>query len=212
VDAEPPHGSTPVSRQPHLGSGATDATVDPTSGPECRFGFAATDLVDLDIAPDDLADLLAMVQAASVPFHGAHVPLVVHQPSEAERAYDAAEWAADLIRSAGGKVLALTPCADATWTGASLTPRQWNHTAAMTDRLETVCRRFGIDLAVSETVEGRPVRPEGGLDPDRPLRHLLDAGGFLTDGYRPVQLVCPGPLGGPSGLVDRLRGLLRDRG
>lgn len=200
MDADSPHGA---------GTDGPAATA-PTG--ECRLGFAATDLVGLDLAPDDLADLQAMVEETGAPFHGAHVPLVVHQPPEAERSYDAAEWAADLIRSAGGSVLALTPCADETWTGTSLTPRQWNHTAAMVERLEAVCRRFVIDLAVSETVAGQQVRPGGGLDPDRPLRHLLDAGGFLTEGYRPVQLVCPEPLGGPTGLVDRLRGLLRDRG
>ena len=31
-------------------------------------------------------------------FNGAYVPLVIHDPQLAERSYDAAEWAADLIR------------------------------------------------------------------------------------------------------------------
>ena len=80
----------------------------------------------------------------------------------------------------------------------------------MIERLDGVCRRFRLRLAVRETVGDVEV---GGnrIDPERPLRHLLDTGHFGADGFVPAELVCPERPVDEEGLVERFRGLIRDR-
>jgi hypothetical protein len=180
------------------------------------LGHTPADLADLIPVPDDLARLLEVVAGDDRPFQGAHVPLVVHQPPEAERTFDAGEWAADLIRSAAGRVLVLTPYAQPDEDG-SVSARQWNHTAAMIERLDGVCRRFAIELVVPETTGDHPSgrssgEPAGGVSDQLAVHHLLDAGHFIADGYRPVRLVCPErTAAAPPGVIERVREFLGER-
>ncbi len=164
--------------------------------------------------PDDPEDLTAALLDDGRPFNGAFVPLVIHDPLLAERSYDAAEWAADLIRSEGGQCLCVTPFAEKGWVAETpLSPRQWNHTAAMVERLDDLCIRFRLRPMVSDVIGDQQAREDGGLDPELPIHYVLDAGSFLPDGFVPARLVSPEKVdldGHP--LADRLRGYLRNRG
>lgn len=178
---------------------------------ERRLGFPAADLADLISLPDDPEAVTELVTADGTRFVGAFVPVVVHDTGAAERSYDAAEWAADLIRSVGGEVLAVATYAEPDWDGQRLNARQWNHAAAMIERLDGVCQRFRLRIAIHETVGDDPIGGERDIDPERPLRHLLDTGRFIDDGFTPARLVSPERSEADEGLVDRVRGLFRER-
>lgn len=176
-----------------------------------RLGFPAADLVDLIPLPDDPETMATLAGEGDAAFPGAYVPAVVHDLGAAERSYDAAEWAADLIRSAGGDVLAVATYAEPGWDGRRLNARQWNHAAAMIERLDGVCQRFRLRIVIHETLGDIDLSEGNGIDPERPVRHLLDTGRFVADGYTPVQLVSPERVQPTGGLVERFRGLLGDR-
>ncbi len=164
----------------------------PPRGVERILGFGAADIGTAQWLPDDPESLGAAIAHDGRPFNGAFVPLVIHDPVLAERSYDAAEWAADLIRSTTGQCFCVTPFADKGWVAEKpLSPRQWNHTAAMIERLDELCKRYRLRALVSDRVGGQPVRPEGALDPELPIHFVLDAGNFLNDGYLPATLVSP---------------------
>ena len=186
-------GPTPAGDPPVPSS----AGVDTAAGPR-RLGFSSTDLNGLVLVPDDPAALASVVEQSGHPFNGAFVPLVIHEPTLAERSYDAGEWAADLIRSAGGRSLVVAPYAHPEWAADGRpSARQWNHTVAMVERLQAVCQRFAALLVVRETIGGGP-SAGAGPDLEPPVHHLLDAGNYVTDGFVPVRLVRPerpGPVG-----------------
>lgn len=187
---------------------------DPSSGhgpARRRLGFSAAELDGLVDLPDDVEAMGEAITADGRPFNGAFVPVVLHDPMAAERSYDAAEWAADLIATAGGQYLAVAACTpgpDAetasgqTGAGAGspdadestepvLNPRQWNHAAAMMERLEGVGRRFGLRILARDTLGEVDVRDDEAIDETRPIHHLLDTGRYLLDGHVPARLVCP---------------------
>lgn len=175
-----------------------------------RVGFRPADLDGLVTVPDDVDALMAAVAGSEIAFAGAYVPLVIHDPLLAERSFDAAEWGAELIRTAGGRSLVVTPCAEPEWVSEpGPSHRSWNHAAAMFERLEAVCDRFGLGLATRDVV--RDVDMRDPLDPERPIRHLLDSGRYLAEGFRPIELRSPDADEVDGGIVERVRGLLRDR-
>ena len=180
---------------------------------ERSLGFGASDIGVATWLPDDPEALTAALLEDGRPFNGAFVPLVVHDLLLAERSYDAAEWAAELIGIEGGECLCITPFAEKGWVADTpLSPRQWNHAVAMIERLDELCRRYGLRPLVSDVVGDQEAREDGGLDPDLPIHYVLDAGSFLPDGFVPARLISPEkvePDGSP--LADRLRGLLRNR-
>jgi len=194
---------------------SVDREAGPASGRgvERSLGFSAADIGTAVWLPDEPEALVAALVKDGRPFNGAFVPLVIHDPMLAERSYDAAEWAADLIRGESGECLCVTPFADKGWLAeAPLSPRQWNHTAAMVERLDELCKRYKLRCVVSDVIDDQQVREDGGLDPDLPVTFVLDAGSFLNDGYVPVCLISPEKVeleGNP--LADRLRGFLRNR-
>lgn len=145
---------------------------------------------------DDHQALAEAAGAGQPPFTGAYVPLVIHDPHLAERSYDAGEWAAELISVAGGRILVIAPFSEAgsVKDGRVLSARQWNHAAAMIERIQSVCQRFSVTPVVRDTVAGLDVGVEGGLLAERPVQHLIDTGQFKADGFQPAQLICPEPI------------------
>lgn len=195
------------------GGPAEDASM--SGQPSRRLGFGPSDIGDAAWVPDDPAGLSKALLKDARPFNGAFTPLVLHDPVLAERSIDAAEWAADLIRGEAGRFLCITPFAEKEWVAdAPLSPREWNHTAAMVERLTELCARFGLTALVSDRVDGTPIGHTGELDPAQPIHFVLDTGNFLSDGYVPAQLVSPESVSPEDNnpLGDRLRGFLRGKG
>ncbi|MEM9561915.1 MAG: hypothetical protein AAGA93_04825 [Actinomycetota bacterium] len=167
--------------------------AEPVAPGRRRLGFSASELAGLVDLPDDVDGMAAAIEADGRLFAGAFVPVVLHDPQAAERSYDAAEWAADLIRSAGGRLLGVATCTEpapeeSTADDTILNPRQWNHAAAMIERLEGVSTRFGLRVVVRDTIDELDIEGEA----DRsPIHHLLDTGRYLIDGLVPVRLISP---------------------
>lgn len=195
-----------------LGPDAPQAAP-PERGIERTLGFGASDIGTAIWLPDEPEALVTALVKDGRAFNGAFVPLVIHDPVLAERSFDAAEWAADLIRGESGECLCITPFADKGWVAESpLSPRQWNHTAAMVERLDELCKRYRLRSVVSDVIGDQEMREDGGLDPGLPIHFVLDAGSFLNDGYLPAKLISPEKVeldGNP--LADKLRGFLRNR-
>lgn len=176
---------------------------------ERRLGFRPEDFNSATWLPDEPTALANALGTDGRAFNGAYVPLVIHDPQLAERSYDAAEWAADLIKTEGGGRMAIAPFAEKDWVAdAPLSPRQWNHAAAMIERLDELCRRFSLVTLVSDLVGDQPARAD---DPEPmaalPIHYVLDAGSFVPDGFVAARLVCPERVsfdGGSPG-DDRLR-------
>ncbi len=177
------------------------------------LGFQAADIGTATWLPDEPEALMKALLDDGRPFNGAFVPLVIHDPLLAERSYDAAEWAADLIRTEGGQCVCITPFAEKGWVAETpLSPRQWNHTAAMIERLDDLCQRFRLRPLVSDRIGDEQARDDSGLDPELPIHYVLDAGNFLPDGFVPARLISPEKVQPDANLADRLRGFLGNRG
>ncbi|MEM7321846.1 MAG: hypothetical protein AAF531_02075 [Actinomycetota bacterium] len=180
---------------------------------ERRLGYQQADFNDATWLPDDPTALTAKLLEDGRTFNGAFVPLVIHDPQLAERSYDAAEWAADLIRTEGGQRLAIAPFADKGWAAdAPLSPRQWNHAAAMVERLEELCQRFKLLVIVNDMIGDQQANEPDPFVEDLPIHYVLDAGSFVSDGFVSARLISPEKLEVAAGpLGERLRGLLRGR-
>jgi hypothetical protein len=188
------------------GPGAAEGEV------ERLLGFEAAELGRAVWLPDDPDAIERAVAESGLPFNGAYVPLVVHDPLLAERSFDAAEWAADLIRGAGGRWMGLAPHAERGWLSAApLSHRQWNHTAAMLERLDELCGRYRLQAVVRDTLGEEQARDDGTPAPDEPIHYVLDAGSFVPDGFVAARLVSPERPAVESNLTDRLRDFLRNR-
>jgi hypothetical protein len=181
---------------------------------ERRLGFQQQDFNTATWLPDEPTALTNALLKDGRVFNGAYVPLVIHDPQLAERSFDAAEWAADLIRTEGGERLAVAPFADKGWVSdAPLSPRQWNHAAAMIERLDELCRRFRLRTVVNDVIGDEQVREADALIEDLPIHYVLDAGSFVPDGFVSARLVSPERVEPGSGpIAERLRGLLKGRG
>lgn len=207
-------GDAPISWGQAPGPSGQPGPAQPADEVIRRLGFSPEDIGTASWLPDDPDGLSNELLKDGRDFNGAFVPLVIHDPVLAERSYDAAEWAAELIAGEGGAYLCVAPFAEQNWaSGSPLSPRQWNHTAAMMERLDELCSKNRLQALVSDVVGGREVRKEGGLDPQRPIHFVLDAGSFLTDGFVPVRLISPErtEAEGDTPLGEMLRGLLRNR-
>lgn len=181
---------------------------------ERRLGFEQSDFNNATWLPDEPTALTNALLKDGRVFNGAYVPLVIHDPQLAERSYDAAEWAADLIRTEGGERLAVAPFADKGWVSdAPLSPRQWNHAAAMIERLDELCKRFKLRTVVNDVIGGQQVREDDSIEQDLAIHYVLDAGSFVPDGFVSARLTSPEKVEPGSGpIADRLRGLLKGRG
>lgn len=191
-----------------------EASVGTDTDLERRLGLLQQDFNAATWLPDEPAALTKALLNDGRVFNGAYVPLVIHDPQLAERSYDAAEWAADLIRTEGGERLAVAPFADKGWVSdAPLSPRQWNHAAAMIERLDELCKRFRLRTVVNDVIGDEPVREADALLEDLPIHYVLDAGSFVPDGFVSARLVSPEKVEPGSGpIAERLRGLLKGRG
>ncbi len=157
------------------------------------IGSSASEMGLSTWLPDDPTSWSRIIKAKGE-FNGAFVPLVLHEPGLAERSIDAAEWACDLISSEKGSILCIAPFArrDLGPVG-ELTVRQWNHTAAMIERLDDVTNRFKLEIFVKDVVGDVAARDELGLEPKLPVGYALDTGNFLPESFIPTVLVSPRP-------------------
>ncbi len=161
-------------------------------------GLAASELVGAELIPPNrtkdragAGDDAPLFHRAGLPNTGAHVPLIVHEPTMVARTVDAADRAAEIIADLGGSVLFVAPFVgqDAV-AGQPVSLRQWNHAVAMIERLEELCLRHQIVPAIRDLIGGRSARWEGVTDSE-PVRYVLDTGNFLSDGYVPAPLISP---------------------
>lgn len=167
----------------HRGSGRAE--------PGRRLGQGADALAEVCWLPDDIGLIGRAIEADGRPFAGAQVPVALHDAGGAEAAYDAAEWAAELLATRAPAVFVVTP-----FVPPSLGPvgggptvlghRSWNHALAMIDRLGAMCDRLGVELRIRESANGRLVRdpsPDG-----LPLVFGLDSAGLRDLGWVPAEL------------------------
>ncbi len=175
-----------------------------------RLGQVGAGLDGITWLPDDLDALRQAIDGDGRAFNGAKVPLVIHDPVQAERSFDAAEWACDLIKEAGGRYFEIITCADSkSQAEMPLAPRHWNHAAAMIERLDGSCRRFGLTVMIDDRVGEVPAREDDVAETHPPpIHYALDAGSFVPDGFSPVRFISPVEQTEPEGLSGRLRGLL----
>lgn len=156
------------------------------------LGFRADEIGNAAWLPDDPRIIGRAILGDGRPFNGAFVPMVIHDSEAAERTFDAAEFAADLIAAEGGRGLCVSPFTTREWQdGTPPSAREWNHAVAMIERLEEVCVRYGLVLIVGDSGGDHPMREGGGLRDDLPIHYVLDTGNFLPDGYVPALLISP---------------------
>ncbi len=135
-----------------------------------------------------LSDILS---STGIPFEGAAIPVALHEARSSEATFDAAEWAAELIVTQGGRFFVCLPTAirDATALSHPLAvgPRSWNHAIAMVRRLEAMCQRYGLELVVPEERNGALV-DDSRLDLHKPIGYVLDTAGLAKQGMEPRRL------------------------
>jgi inosose dehydratase len=149
------------------------------------IGFTSTDLGAAGWLPTDPAGLREILDRHQLRLLGAFVPLVLHDPDQADEARRATRDATALLADAGGSHFVTAPVTTLDWG-----PRQplgtpaWDHLVRMLDEVEAVCRDRGLRQVLHQHA-GTVVQDGDELDlvlERSPVQVVLDTGHLAVGG------------------------------
>ncbi len=119
-----------------------------------ELGFPATELGSEGYLPADPAELTSLLQSHNLSLLAAFVPLVMHDPAEADRTMTDAKEMATLLQAAGATYFNTAPVTTWDWAPRQeLTDEQWAHTMTMFDRVEEVVAAHGLEQVLHTHVD-----------------------------------------------------------
>jgi len=157
-----------------------------------EVGFSATELGsegDLPSSPDELNSVLAEHDLGLL---AAFVPVLVHDPAEADETLRRAEEMAGLLQATGATYFNSSPVTTWDWAPRrELTNAEWDHTWQMFDRLEEITNAHGLTQVLHEHV-GTIIETKDEIQrtvDNSAIRFVLDTAHFAVGGYDPVDFV-----------------------
>ena len=157
-----------------------------------QSGFSATELGSEGYLPSDPAELTSVLSQYDLTLLAAFVPVLVHDPDEADETLRRAEEMAGLLKATGATYFNSSPVT--TWDWAErrpLTDAEWAHTWTMFDRLEEICQAHGLIQVLHEHV-GTIVETKEEIQrtvDNSNIKFVLDTAHFAVGGYDPVDFV-----------------------
>ncbi len=166
--------------------------VERVLGEMAELGFPATELGSAGYLPTDPARLREVLEPHRLTLLAAFIPLVLHQPHQAEEALRFAKQSAVLLAEAGAVYFNTAPVTSPDWAPRTrLTDEQWDHTMSMFGRIEEITDAHGLEQVlhphVGTIVETREevTRVLEGCQ----VRFVLDTAHLAVGGYDPVDFV-----------------------
>jgi len=157
-----------------------------------EVGFSATELGSegyLPSSPDELNSVLAEHDLGLL---AAFVPVLVHDPAEADETLRRAEEMAGLLQATGATYFNSSPVTTWDWAPRrELTNAEWDHTWQMFDRLEEITNAHGLTQVLHEHV-GTIIETKDEIQrtvDNSAIRFVLDTAHFAVGGYDPVDFV-----------------------
>lgn len=166
--------------------------VERVLGEMAELGFPSTELGSDGYLPTDPEELKAVLAPHDLTLLAAFVPLVLHEPQEADETLRRAEEMANLLAAAGATYFNTAPVTTYDWDPRTeLTDAQWDHVMMMFGRIEKVTEAYGLNQVlhthvgcIVETKE-EVARVLAGCD----VSFVLDTAHLAVGGYDPVDFV-----------------------
>ncbi len=154
-----------------------------------ELGFTHTELGSYGWLPTEVAPLRAMLAEHDLELLAAFVPLVLHDPAEADLARKNAVEAATLLRDAGASVFVCCPVMSWDWgPRRALTDEEWQHLVMMLAEVDEICAAHGLTQALHEHV-GATIETDADvmrLIETSDVKFVLDTGHLTVGGCSPL--------------------------
>lgn len=157
-----------------------------------QMGFPATELGSEGYLPSSPAELRSVLDAYNLDLLAAFVPLVVHDPVEADETIRQATEMAELLRDAGAMYFNTAPVTSWDWAERRpLSEDEWSHAMDMFSRIGEITESHGLMQVLHEHVA---TIVETKDEIQRVVDHsdipfVLDTAHFAVGGYDPVDFV-----------------------
>ncbi len=166
--------------------------VDRVLSEMAQMGFPATELGSEGYLPSSPAELNSVLGEYDLDLLAAFVPMLVHDPAEADETIRRAQDMAALLQATGATYFNTSPVTTWDWAPRrELTEDEWTHTWMMFDRIEEICEAHGLIQVLHEHV-GTIIETKEEIQrtvDNSSIRFVLDTAHFAVGGYDPVDFV-----------------------
>jgi len=157
-----------------------------------EMGFPATELGSEGDLPSDPTELTSILSEHDLDLLAAFVPMLVHDPAEANETLRRAEDMAKLLQATGATYFNTSPVTTWDWAPRrELTEAEWDHTWLMFDKIEEIADAHGLIQVLHEHV-GTIVETKDEIQrtvDNSAIRFVLDTAHFAVGGYDPADFV-----------------------
>jgi len=154
------------------------------------LGFTATELGSAGWLPDDPKELDRLLSANELELLASFVPLVLHDPAQAEATLAAARESAELLEACGARYFNTAPVTSLDWEPRQpLSDEQWAHLVDMVEKVEAICVEHGLVQVIHEHV-GCVIETAEEIErllADSPVAFVLDTGHMSVGGCDPLE-------------------------
>ncbi len=166
--------------------------VERVLGEMAELGFPSTELGSDGYLPTDPAELKSVLAPHNLTLLAAFVPLVLHEPHQADDTLRRAEEMATQLAAVGATYFNTAPVTSYDWGPRSaLTEAQWDHVMMMFDRIEKVTEAHGL-IQVLHTHVGCVVETKEEVErvlAGSDVSFVLDTAHLAVGGFDPVDFV-----------------------
>ncbi len=156
------------------------------------LGFTATELGSEGYLPSDPSELSSVLGGHNLDLLAAFIPVLVHDPAEADETMRRVEANAAMLQASGATYFNSSPVTTWDWAPRrELTNAEWDHTMEMFARIEEVTTAHGLIQVLHEHV-GTIVETKDEIQrvvDNSDVRFVLDTAHFAVGGYDPVAFV-----------------------
>ena len=166
--------------------------VDRVLAEMAELGFSATELGSEGYLPSDPSELGSVLSSHNLDLLAAFIPVLVHDPAEANETLRRSEESAKLLQAAGATYFNSSPVTTWDWAPRrELTPVEWDHTMIMFDRIEEITKGHGLTQVLHEhygTIVETKEEIQRVVD-NSGIQFVLDTAHFAVGGYDPADFV-----------------------
>lgn len=157
-----------------------------------ELGFTRTELGATGWLPADDVQLRETLARHGMSLLAAFIPLVLHDPAQADRTRTEARSAARLLADNGACYFNTAPVTSPDWQPRQeLSEQGWNHLFDMVDEIDAICRDHGLVQVMHEHVDCviETVDEVQTLLDNTDVSFVVDTGHLAIGGYDPVKFV-----------------------
>ncbi len=166
--------------------------VDRVLSEMAELGFPATELGSEGYLPSDPSELSSVLAKYGLDLLAAFIPVLVHDPAEANETLQRVEEHAELLSSLGATYFNSSPVTTWDWgPRRELSHAEWDHTMLMFARIEEIANAHGLTQVLHEhygTIVETKDEIQRVVD-NSDIRFVLDTAHFAVGGYDPVDFV-----------------------